>query len=269
MVFKNISHEVFVQNADRLEAWAHQPKTESPVVDVLREAIELKKTNANLMKPTAIEDFIADAYAHLHQSIVPELIIRSNEEESRGRMRVDHLMNLENPPISTPSPGPAGNPEDAAPARQRIRGVGRRELQKRAESLVSKPASAQTTVKAPKTPPPTNSPTTPRSTVQVVIRKDSLVKENSSVPGSVHDSADDESEHSDIENIPDTAGPRSPKPLFPNLGDYNDAADEEEKEGSEEDAEQPEEEQLEDEGPEEDEQGDVEGEETYHTPMEM
>lgn len=272
-VFKNISHDTFVLNADRLEVWAHSPSTESQMIDILREAVELKKTNANLMKPTVIEDFIADAYAHLHRTIVPELIAKSNEEESRGRMRVDHLMNVENPPLSTPSPGPAGNPEEAAPARQRIRGVGRRELQKRAEALVSKPASAQVSTKPLKTPPLASAPTTPRSIIQVVIEKDDEVKENSSVPGSVHDSADDESEPSDAEDMPST---KQVKPLFPNLADLKDAADDEDQQGSEADPEQPEDEQL-NEGPEEDEQqdeeGDVEvegeGEEIYHTPMEM
>ncbi|KAL8933633.1 MAG: hypothetical protein Q9211_005671 [Gyalolechia sp. 1 TL-2023] len=262
-VFKNISHDVFVLNADRLEAWAHSPSTESPVIEILREAVELKKTNANLMKPTIIEDFIADAYAHLHRSIVPELIARSNEEESRGRMRVDHLMNMENPPVSTPSPGPTGNPDEVAPTRQRIRGVGRRELQKRAEALVNKPASAQVSVKAPKTPPPASRPTTPRSTVQVVIKQDDQIKDSSSVPGSVHDSADDESELSDAEDVAPTVEPR---PLF------KVTADDEDKEESEEDQERAEHDQP-DEGPEEDEQeeadGEGEGEEIYHTPMEM
>lgn len=248
------------------------------MIEILREAVELKKTNANLMKPTVIEDFIADVYAHLHRTIVPELIAKSNEEESRGRMRVDHLMNVENPPVSTPSPGPTGNPEEAAPARQRIRGVGRRELQKRAETLVNKPASAQVSAAKPlKTPPLASAPTTPRSIVQVVIRKDEEVKDNSSVPGSVHDSADDESEPSDADDIPPTT---ESKPLFPNLANLKDAADDEEQEGSEAYPEQPYEEQPNEgpgDGPEEDEreddEGDVEvegeGEEIYHTPMEM
>ncbi|KAL9600690.1 MAG: hypothetical protein Q9219_003020 [cf. Caloplaca sp. 3 TL-2023] len=271
-VFKNISHDVFVQNADRLEAWAHLPTTDLPVLDILKEAIELKKTNANLMKPAVIEDFIADAYAHLHLTIVPELIAKSNEEESRGRMRVDHLMNTENQPTSTPSPGPAGNLEDATPARQRIRGVGRRELQKRAEALVNKPAAAQIPVKNTKTPPPVNGPQTPRSSIQVVIKHNSPVKENSSVPGSVHDSADDESELSEV------SATSKPRPLFPNLGDTKEPAEDEDREGSEEEVERVDDEQADggaeedepgDGGPLEDEQEEAEGEEIYHTPMEM
>lgn len=286
-VWKNISHDLFVQNADRLEAWAHLPLTESPMIGILREAIELKKTNANLMKPAAIEDLIADIYAHLHQTIVPELIARSNEEESRGRMRVDHLMNVENPAMSTPSPDPTGKAEDAAPTRQRIRGVGRREIQKRAEALINKPAAAQATAKAPKTPPPVNGPTTPRSTIQVVIKQKDPSKDNSSAPGSIHDSADDESELSDVEDAFETAQTR---PIFPNLGDSKGGAEEEgeevedDEEEEDQNSEQPEDEapkneepeherpgseQLEHERPEEDDHGGADGEETYHTPMEM
>ncbi|KAL9008731.1 MAG: hypothetical protein Q9173_006172, partial [Seirophora scorigena] len=255
-VFKNISHDIFVQNADRLETWAQQlpsssssiepaatpsaPQQQQTTLETLREAIELKKTNANLMKPAVIEDFINDAYAHLHRTVVPDLIARSNEEETRGRMRVGHLVNIdEGPPaaVGTPSPGAAAaaptTKEDdaaAAPTRQRVRGVGRRELQKRADALLNKPAgaaaaaAASASVKAPNNnnskdltppPPPSSSsslqqnnggvPVTPKSssTIQAVVvpTPDGPAGggDGSSVPGSVHDSADDESELSDVE----------------------------------------------------------------------
>ena len=265
----------------------------------MREAIELKKTNNNLMKPAVIEDFIADVYAFLYQRMTPELIGLENEEESRSRMRVDHLMNSEKPPANTPSPDPAGKPEDVAPTRQRIRGVGRKELQKRAEALMVKPATTQavTAAKTPKSPTaPTNElPSTPRSTVQVVIKqRDPRNNDNSSVPGSVQDSADDESELSDpVEDAPDTTA--KARPLFPNLGgSQSGAEDDEEKEGSDRETERGDDngdgdgeerngavEEDEDEGTNgdgdgEDDRneegegdGEGEGEETYHTPMEM
>ncbi|KAL8733240.1 MAG: hypothetical protein Q9166_002257 [cf. Caloplaca sp. 2 TL-2023] len=273
--FKNISHDLFVQNADRLEAWAHQPATiarKAPEIELMREAIELKKTNANLMKPAVIEDFIADVYAYLYQKMTPELIGLENEEESRSRMRVDHLMNSEKPVASTPSPDPAGKAEDVAPTRQRIRGVGRREIQKRAEALMSKPVAAQAAAKMPKSPVPSaNEPPTPRSTIQVVIKQKDPKNDNSSVPGSLHDSADDESELSDVEDVAATTKAR---PLFPNLGDSRSGADDEDREGIGSDTEKGEDDEPEDEGNEpmeEDEVGDVEGEgeEIYHTPMEM
>lgn len=116
--FKNISHDLFVQNADRLETWAQQPSTnatKAPELDLMREAIELKKTNANLMKPAVIEDFIADIYASLFQRMTPELIGLENEEESRSRMRVDHLMNFEKPAANTPSPTPQVKPTISHP----------------------------------------------------------------------------------------------------------------------------------------------------------
>ncbi|KAL9048565.1 MAG: hypothetical protein Q9206_005964, partial [Seirophora lacunosa] len=262
-VFKNISHDIFVQNADRLETWAQQlpsssssteppatpsaPQQQQTTLETLREAIELKKTNANLMKPAVIEDFINDAYAHLHRTVVPDLIARSNEEQTRGRMRVGHLVNIdEGPPaaVGTPSPGPAAAvataKEDdaaAAPTRQRVRGVGKRELQKRADALLNKPAgaaaaaAASASVKAPNnnnnksfTPPPPSSSSSSlqqnnggvsvtsktSSTIQAVVvpTPDGPAEggDGSSVPGSVHDSADDESELSDVEE--------SARPLF-------------------------------------------------------
>ncbi|KAL9020860.1 MAG: hypothetical protein Q9185_001931 [Variospora sp. 1 TL-2023] len=317
-VFKNISHEIFVQNADRLEIWAqHLPtsslsSTSAPpiipssasqqitVVDTLREAIELKKTNANLMKPAAIEDFIADAYAHLHRTVVPDLIARSNEEETRGRMRLGHLMNLdeEGPPIAaiggTSSPGPAAVKEDdttaaaaaSAPARQRVRGVGRRELQKRAEGLVNKAtnsttgtaavAKAPTTTsnnnKKPSTPPPPQPPhtsgavtLTPKSTIQVLVPI-AGGGDGSSVPGSMHDSADDESE------LSDGGGPGFRGPNRVGEGDGEEEEEEEEDGGDDEGGgEEEEEEEEHGEGAEVEVEGEIEGEgeEVYHTPMEM
>ncbi|KAL8668831.1 MAG: hypothetical protein Q9168_006553 [Polycauliona sp. 1 TL-2023] len=288
--FKNISHDLFVQNADRLEAWALQSSTtprKAAELDLMREAIELKKTNANLMKPAAIEDLIADVYASLFLRMTPELIGLENEEESRSRMRVDHLMNSENLATDTPSPDAAGGkPDDVAPTRQRIRGVGRKELQKRAEALMVKPITTQAAAKTPKSPTVTNEmPPTPQSTIQVVINQRELKNDNSSIAGSLQDSADDESELSDIEGASKTVTVR---PLFPNLGDSKSGRDEEEKEESDHDMERGEdgadgEEQggrVEDEeeedgshiyldGDDGDGDGDGDGEETYHTPMEM
>ncbi|KAL9588355.1 MAG: hypothetical protein Q9203_002833 [Teloschistes exilis] len=270
LIFKNISHDVFVSNADRLEIWAHLPSTESPMIDILKEAIELKKTNANLMKPAVIEDLIADIYAHLHDTIVPGLIARSNEEESRGRMRVDHLMNVEHPAANTPSPDRAGKAEDVAPARQRIRGVGRREIQKRAEALTNKPSAPQTVAKILKTPPLEVDLPTPRSVIQVVIKQNEPIRDNSSVPGSVHDSADDESELSEVDEAFETAETR---PMFPNLEvkETTEDGDEEPEQSENEEVDLNSDTVEEDDQVEETEEqdGTVDGEETYHTPMEM
>ncbi|KAI4166349.1 MAG: hypothetical protein LQ342_000239 [Letrouitia transgressa] len=250
-LFKNISHEAFVINADRLEAWAHLPTSESPLLEILKEAIELKKLNGGLIKANSIEDFIGDTYAYLYQVLVPDLIAKSNEEETRGRMRVNHLMNAEIPVTGTPSPDPGSRTEEAVPARQRIRGVGRREIQKRAEVLTTKPGGQHTLSKVSKG---QNEQSNPQTMLQVVIKQDDVGKDTSSVPGSLHDSADDESELSDIEEMPEE---NEARPMFPNLisvkGDENEEKDESDQvaEGSQLD------------------EGDVDGEESYHTPMEM
>lgn len=94
-----------------------------------------------------------------------------------------------------------------------------------------KPATTQAVTKTPKSPAPPSSelPPTPRSTIQVVINQRDPRNDSSSVPGSLHDSADDESELSDVDDAADSAKARI---LFPNLGDATSGMDEEEREGS-------------------------------------
>ncbi|KAL8638863.1 MAG: hypothetical protein Q9226_008950 [Calogaya cf. arnoldii] len=151
-----------------------------------------------------------------------------------------------------------------------------------------KPVATQAAFKPPKSPAPNNEPPpTPRSTIQVVIKQRSPKNDNSSVPGSIQDSADDESELSDVEDAPENAKTR---PLFPNLGDSKSGADDDEKEESDHEtervddegdrngddeehggrAEDEEEDAANGDGDEDgDENGEGEGEEVYHTPMEM
>ena len=81
-VFKSVPHEMFALNADRLEGWAHLPETSSPLLDIIKETIDLKKTNLNLMKAGVIEDLIGDTYALLYEQTVPDLIARSNDDSN-------------------------------------------------------------------------------------------------------------------------------------------------------------------------------------------
>ncbi|KKY14309.1 putative transcriptional corepressor of histone [Diplodia seriata] len=69
-VFKSINHEEWTSAAARLEAWCHDPETKSGVLDVLREAMELRRLNNNLMKATLIDDLIGDTYALLYQQLL-------------------------------------------------------------------------------------------------------------------------------------------------------------------------------------------------------
>lgn len=193
---------------------------------MLRDAVELKKLNNNLMKVAIFEDLIADIYALLYESNIALFMEQVTEEESRERMKVDHLMNNDNtagtatPPISAPV-------SEAPPPRTRTKGVTRREVQRKADAIVSKALAARPQVK------PTRSAeevTRPVPVVEIALPthpvKEDLKEEasaiQSSAPGSVHDSADDESELSEIDE--DKIAEHSPKraavaapPMFPNL----------------------------------------------------
>ncbi|KAG7009576.1 hypothetical protein G7Y79_00002g006910 [Physcia stellaris] len=138
-MFKAVPLEVFMLNADRLDTYAHQPDFDSPLIELLRETIELRKLNSNLMKASSIDDLIGDAYATLYETIMPEIIARSNEEENRVRMRVDHVLTG---PADTPPPEQVGRAGDVPPTKTRTKGVTRREVQKRAEALVARSPAA-------------------------------------------------------------------------------------------------------------------------------
>lgn len=259
MTFKSPAHESFLINASRLEAWAHLPTTSSPLLDLLREATELRKLNNGLMKIPSLDDLVGDIYATLFKTVVPDLIAKSNDEESRDRMRVNHLlMNTDGPPGDAPSPDPTSLSLDPTVVRQpRFKSVSRREIQRKAEALISKPASAPIAAKPSKTvteplpqqPQEQGYQANPATSLMV---KEEAAKDGgaSSVPGSVHDSADDESELSDLEAI--TEETTEARSLFPNLasnskGDDTPAAEgdddepgesEDEGEGEDEDGEQ-------------------------------
>ena len=206
-----ISWEAFSINADRLEHWAQsqspfaQSATTFKLIELIRETIELRKTNANLVKSTLIDDLICDIYARLYETVVPELVAKSNDDENRDRMRVDHLLmnsNFQHTDIAFLEPHSLGPGEPVV--RVRSKGVGRREIGRRAEALIVKPPSLLPLSKSkPTGSGPTSVPTEEKTTSVIIERgvdnREEGPKEMpSSVPGSVHDSADDESELSDI-----------------------------------------------------------------------
>ena len=130
-VFDNLNYETFSFIAEKLEKWAHDSGTTSIVLDILRDAIELKKVNNSLMKGTLIEDLITDAYASLYEVYVsqlpleerkpplptPEPIVNSfvaatvqpSLDDGRDRMRLGNIMQqTDGPPErATPQPIPS------------------------------------------------------------------------------------------------------------------------------------------------------------------
>jgi hypothetical protein len=261
-LFRTMDHDDFLTNAGKLEIYAHDPETSNTVLDVLRDAIELKKLNNSLMKGAVIDDLVVDCYALLYQSFVATLPAEEKAESNlrsegktvelepipdgvnRERMKLGNILtaqadgNAESPgPSLTPKPQqiPAVSAMPAPPPKPtRPKIVTRREVQRKAEGLIVRP-------------PPIKTPTLlkhtsfPRPSVTVEIplssnkhgrssstadmqpvpvglglgpvegsRIASLVREeaedgtgsaDSSRPGSVHDSADDESELSELEEV--------------------------------------------------------------------
>lgn len=258
-MFKTLPHATFLLNSDRLETWAHSPTNASPILDLLREVVELKKLNSNLMKSAPIEDLVGDTYAHLYEMVVPELVVKSNTEENRVRMRVDQLL------MNTSTTAPDGPPAEPPTKPSRPKSVGRREIQRKAEALVSKtpppsaivssrPSLGTNTKILTAVAIPEREPEQAKSGALLAVQEiEDTAKDVSSVPGSLHDSADDESELSEIEDAiedaPDeaeaeaegdterdaeAAGDRdgAVKVLFPNLSGRAASADEND-EGSE------------------------------------
>lgn len=220
-VFKSLTHEEFFARAVRLEAWCQSSTTKSTLLDVLRDVIDLKKTNNGLMKPTLLDDLIGDAYAMLYEQIGPTLDPPPADaappiEAKSNMMSLNNLMNLDGTAdqLAQPPPPPTLPPQPEQATKPPRKGVGRRELQRKAEAAVVRPIAPPAPVKSVPQTPATSHP-------QVVIEVQSSARPREgggmegSAPGSVHDSADDESgsELSELEG----GEPVVAKPMFPNL----------------------------------------------------
>jgi hypothetical protein len=207
------------------------PTTSGSTLELLREAVELKKLNNNLMKVTMFEDLIADIYARLYEINVPRFIEQANEE-NRERMKVDHLLMASDVPTDTPTPPTSAPPSEAPVPRGRTKGIARRDIQKRAEAIVNRHAvSRPVATKASMAPSeedtrPAAATETPGSLPVRDHQRDGAVDGTSgvqsSVPASIHDSADDESELSELSEIDDERlaklkAEQRPQLLFPNL----------------------------------------------------
>jgi hypothetical protein len=246
--FSAIFHDEFVERKELLERWMQARENgENAALDVLRESQELKKINQGLVKPGPIDDLTGDAYAYLFQTIGKALLDgekRAKQEEAvrnapppppqeppppvrNPAMSLMHLMNIDGAsgyvapdPVPTPIPqASAAVMPDAtaalAPVIRRKTGVGRREIRNAAETCYPK-TTAQTASRI--------TGPVPESRVQVVINssRPSLggdMSAETSAPGSIHDSADDESELSELEedDADDEDDEAQRKLLFPGL----------------------------------------------------
>ncbi|KAF5866334.1 Histone transcription regulator 3 [Aspergillus alliaceus] len=228
-VFKPIGWDEFVANTARLESLSQLAPESTTLLELLRDAVELKKLNNNLMKVSLLEDLIADIYSRLYEVNMPNVIEQANEE-NKEKMKVDHLLMGSDGAADTPTP-PTSAPASEAPApRGRTKGIARRDIQKRAETIVQRkvaprapvakaPATTETEPSHP-TGTATSAPEQPNDTATSAAVADELASgQQSDIPNSLHDSADDESELSEIddEKLSKLAAERSL--LFPNLQD--------------------------------------------------
>ncbi|KAK2858524.1 hypothetical protein FQN49_004648 [Arthroderma sp. PD_2] len=137
-VFKGVSYDDFTLYSGRLDSWCQNPaKEEASTIELLRDAVELKKLNGTIIKSGMFDDLVADIYAQLYQKTLPEFVEQVAGEENRERMKVDHLLmtgesadGTETPTVSTPAQTPGPRP--------RAKGVTRKEVQKKADAIASK-----------------------------------------------------------------------------------------------------------------------------------
>ncbi|KAF2133393.1 hypothetical protein P153DRAFT_332115 [Dothidotthia symphoricarpi CBS 119687] len=183
--FKSLSHDDFNILAPRIEAWCRNPATQHPVLDILRDAIELKRLNSGLMKPLLIDDLIGDTYAVLYAIVGPTLLPLPSEQQqqqpiqlahfgpnptvqqSSGVMPISSLMSVQldgSVDTTAPTPFAVYHPSQLQPQQQvpphlepqvksRTKAMGRKEIQRRAEACVQKPVAPPTTNIAIRSPP--------------------------------------------------------------------------------------------------------------------
>lgn len=242
VIFRHVDQEEFQATATRIDQWIAAPTDDSPLYEVLREVAELKKLNAGLIKYNAIDDLIGDAYAMIWAHLRPKVEDRpppastpqqqasraasaapevkaEAREESRNVMSLTSMMNVDGAEEARATPSGMPPPQQqqtqlqpdgtAFPVRTRSRLISRREWVKRAgDAILARPVAPR-----PASPAKQAASTADTTHIQVVIEPprssgDSGPGEEgptvpSSVPGSVHDSADDESELSEIEEEED------------------------------------------------------------------
>lgn len=197
--FKSLSHDEFNILAPRIEAWCRNPATQHPVLDVLRDAVELKRLNSGLMKPLLIDDLIGDTYAILYTVIGPTLLpLPSEQQQQQQQQQPVPLAQFGPNPVVQQSPGvmPISSlvsvqmdgsvdassttpfavyhtnqlqsqqaPSQPEPqVKSRPKAMGRKEIQRRAEACVQKPVAAPLTNIPIRSPPASSATLTTRAT---------------------------------------------------------------------------------------------------------
>lgn len=135
-VFKPIGWEEFSTKTARLETLTQLSPDSLPLLELIRDSLELKKLNNNLMKVTMFEDLVADLYARVYELNMPLLIEQANEE-NKEKMKVDHLLMTGDTNTETSTPATSLPASDTPAPRGRTKGIARRDVQKRADTIVN------------------------------------------------------------------------------------------------------------------------------------
>ncbi|KAJ5188630.1 Tetratricopeptide-like helical [Penicillium cf. griseofulvum] len=228
-VFKPIGWEEFSTKTARLESLPQLGPDSQAILELLRDALELKKLNNNLMKITMFEDLIADLYARLYEINTPHLVEQPTEE-NKEKMKVDHLLmagdGLPEPPAPPPSV-PTSVPASDTPApRGRTKGIARRDIQKRADTIVNTKLAPRAVASKVTTAGETEPPATPQGGGTTTTRPSSApsgpakpVAATGDGPAEQRDGHDSAEETEQSENEDTKLGDEGTSALFPHVTD--------------------------------------------------
>lgn len=126
--------------ADALESWAEKPEaSEDKTFEALREGVELRKTNAGLMRAMPIDDLVADAYSMLIYNVgrhLPRPPKAKPDTVTITRPAAEGV-------VASIEGAPAGQVVEVIENVRKIKHPTKREILRRAEVLATRFAEAQ------------------------------------------------------------------------------------------------------------------------------
>ncbi|KAJ6166870.1 hypothetical protein N7470_002317 [Penicillium chermesinum] len=145
-IFRPLGWEEFSSKTARLEGLPSLTADSQPLLELVRDSLELKKLNNNYMKVTMCEDLVADLYSRVYELNIP-LLNEQVSEENKEKMKVDHLLMAGDAPTETSTPTASLPASDTPAPRGRTKGIARRDIQKRADTIVNLKLGPRTAAK--------------------------------------------------------------------------------------------------------------------------
>ena len=253
--FKHLSPEEFDIVAERINEWVTGPEAQDhSALGALKDSIELKKLNGGLMKSALIDDLITDCYSHLYTEIGPKLpgpdpakVVEERHKARDAELQANDLKSALTSGLLVPhverDSTPNGSGRASAEPPEKHEGVTRSrraavvrkpDILRKAEQAVTRslegpPKAAGKTRLGSLSGGKNNTPIGDESGAEhgddvgmkegddAGARDGKAKYGSSSPPGSIHDSADDESDLSDVPPDYEDDAPPPPSLLFPNL----------------------------------------------------